>query len=549
MINAVSMAGNLADPKTGQIGRVLGTIPNGNSTSTLPTFNSLANAVASCVAAPGNCEALFKAATPTGKPPPANVLEAIANIVKYPSYPGYPNDARDPVFQLSQLNPVYQPALKVRPTNWLLFLRFTGGPYITQASTNLMNGPGNVAIDADGFAWVNDNFVPQPEGHFACAGRRLIKFYPSGENFPHSPYFGGGLSGAGYGITLDPQNRVWVGNFGFEDPPCILLPRPAPHNSVSAFNPDGTPISPPSGFTNGSISWPQGTVSDREGNIWTANCGNDSVTKIPRGDHALAFNIRLGSSQSSGDPQIRPFGIAIDLEGNAWIAGNRSNAAYVISPNGRSVITLPGTYQGKTVLTHPIGNAADSRGNIWFANSDYLDAPCPSSTQSFGPAKNPSITMFQSASLTPYPGSPFTGGGLTLPWGIAVVGDDTVWAFNFGAVPLGQTTIIPTGISRFCGINTRKCPSGLRVGDPISPHTGYRSDALTRLTGGQFDPSGNIWLMNNFKLDANPIRNPGGNSIVIVVGAAGPIQTPLIGPPVPFDGGSVTRPVSSRSRN
>jgi hypothetical protein len=157
--------------------------------------------------------------------------------------------------------------------------------------------------------------------------------------------------------------------------------------------------------------------------------------------------------------------------------------------------------------------------------------------------------MFQSASLTPYPGSPFTGGGLTLPWGIAVDGDDTVWAFNFGAVPLGQTTIIPTGISRFCGINTRKCPSGLRVGDPISPHTGYRSDALTRLTGGQFDPFGNIWLMNNFKLDANPIRNPGGNSIVIVVGAAGPIQTPLIGPPVPFDGGSVTRPVSSRSRN
>jgi hypothetical protein len=29
--------------------------------------------------------------------------------------------------------------------------------------------------------------------------------------------------------------------------------------------------------------------------------------------------------------------------------------------------------------------------------------------------------------------------------------------------------------------------------------------------------------------------NPGGNAIVIVIGAAGPIQTPLFGPPVPLD--------------
>jgi hypothetical protein len=47
---------------------------------------------------------------------------------------------------------------------------------------------------------------------------------------------------------------------------------------------------------------------------------------------------------------------------------------------------------------------------------------------------------------------------------------------------------------------------------------------LARLTGGQIDPSGNIWLMNNWQLDANPVMNPGGNSIAIVVGAAAPIR-------------------------
>jgi len=75
----------------------------------------------------------------------------------------------------------------------------------------------------------------------------------------------------------------------------------------------------------------------------------------------------------------------------------------------------------------------------------------------------------------------------------------------------------------------------MQTGIPISPSTGYQSDSLERITGGQIDPSGNIWLMNNWKRSVNPLMNPGGNSIVIVVGAAGPIKTPLIGPPVPFD--------------
>jgi hypothetical protein len=534
MINAVHMAANLADPQTGAVGDVLASTPNGTETSTFPTFNSLANVVASCVADADNCAQLFAAATPPGDSAPGNVLQAVANIVKNPSYPGYPSDADDPVFLLSQANPIYQPALPQRPTNWLLFLKITGGFYSAQDSDNLMNGPGNFAIDAQGFVWANDNAEPRPPGEFACAGRRLLKFYPWGEKFPDSPYFGGGLSGVGYGITLDPHGNVWVSNFGFQDPPCALLrDLAAQHNSVSAFRPDGSAISPSAGFTQGNISWPQGTVSDRRGNIWVANCGNDSVTKIPRGNPDRAFNIPLGPTPVAGDPQIKPFGAVVDSKGNLWVNGNRSNTVYVIAPDGTLIDTLPGTYQGKTVLSHPVGNAADSKGNIWVANSDWLDSPCPTRAQ-LGTAANPSITLYQMRSREPYPGSPFTGGGLTLPWGIAVDGDDTVWVFNFGAVRVGVSTDIPTGISRFCGVTTTHCPAGMHVGDPISPDTGYRSDALERITGAEIDPSGNIWITNNWKRDANPFLNPFGNAIVIAIGAAGPVKTPLIGPPVPF---------------
>jgi hypothetical protein len=331
------------------------------------------------------------------------------------------------------------------------------------------------------------------------------------------------------------SGRVGVGNFGFQDPPCAGLPVAATNDSVSLFDPDGNPVSGIGGYTDGEISWPQGTVSDREGNIWIANCGNDSVTMFPGGDHSKAVNIPLGPPPVEDRPALKPFGAAVDADGNVWVVNNRGNTVSVVSPEGELIDTLPGTFEGTTVLSHPVGNAADTQGNIWVANSDWLDSPCPTRFQ-LGDAEHPSITLFGQDTHEPYPGSPFTGGGLTLPWGIAVDGDDTVWEFNFGVLPVGQTTDIPTGISRFCGVDTRNCPTGLTVGDPISPDTGHRSDALERITGGQIDPSGNVWLTNNWKRDANPVVNPFGNAIVVAIGAAAPVKTPLLGPPVGFSG-------------
>lgn len=104
--------------------------------------------------------------------------------------------------------------------------------------------------------------------------------------------------------------------------------------------------------------------------------------------------------------------------------------------------TIPSVYQGKTIITHPVGNYPDSRGNMWVANSDYLDAPCPT-RNNLGPAMNPSITMFQMDTQEPYPGSPFTGGGLTLPWGLVVDGSDTVWVFNFGQAKIERFPLRP----------------------------------------------------------------------------------------------------------
>lgn len=73
----------------------------------------------------------------------------------------------------------------------------------------------------------------------------------------------------------------------------------------------------------------------------------------------------------------------------------------------------------------------------------------------------------------------------------------------------------------------------MKTGDPISPSTGYRSDALERTTA--CDRSLGQCLADEQLADqVNPLVNPRANAINIVVGAAAPLRMPLIGPPVPF---------------
>jgi hypothetical protein len=185
MVNAVRMAGNMVRVRTGNLADVLRLPPNGPETSALPTFNSLANIVAHCVATDAGCRKLFDATTPPGGPRPTNVLQAVANIARYPWL------NVDKLFALSLEQQIYAPALAQKPDAWTLFLKFTGSFSSEQNADNLLNGPGAFAIDEDGFLWVSNNYFPEPPFKPACAGTRLRKYFNCGENLPGSHYVGG----------------------------------------------------------------------------------------------------------------------------------------------------------------------------------------------------------------------------------------------------------------------------------------------------------------------------------------------------------------------
>ncbi|MBX3381055.1 MAG: hypothetical protein KF805_13255 [Phycisphaeraceae bacterium] len=499
--NASLTVRNLVNLHNGDVGRVLGTKPNGSYTTTMAMFNSLANAIAGGVRGL-NTAVLFAVATPPGGPVPTNTLDAAINIAH--------NSWRHPValFALSQATEPYTPALESAPITWALALKYTGNGHE-------FDGPGAIAFDAQGNAWINNNYgFRNNHSRKTCGSKVLSRLTPSGEDYPGAPYngFSAGVDGAGFGMAVDPFGRAWVGNFGFfgSTCPCQFAPL---GNSVSLFTATGIPVSPSTGYTQGCIAGPQSTVSDHGGSIWMANSCGGSVTRYAGGNPNDNWIFDVTSNQLVDDclgiTDVKPFGIALDHASNAWVSLNGQDSAVLLSPTGVQLARAASDSQIKA----PLGIAIDSVGDVYVSNSAIIHVPCyecgDNDESIFGPLlpdlDHASVSKLSSTGATL---ARFTGGGIFIPWGIAVDGDDNVWVANFGG----------NRVSAFQSDGT-----------PIAPF-GFHSDAILRVTGVSIDPSGNVWLANNW-LTVPVQTNPGGDGVVVVIGIAAPVKTPLLGPP------------------
>ena len=506
--NAAATVWNLVNPVTGDIGSVLGNTPNGLDTSTMREFNSLANMLASCVSGSTSlpCTTLFVFADPPKGGRPKDTFQAALNIAHNP----WLNPQQ--LFLQSLIAHAYKPALLQAPEAWTIAITYDGNGHE-------FDGPGNLAFDKTGSVWITNNYQYAASPFTSvCGDTHVIKLTPTGADAPGAPYTGGGLYGAGFGIAVDPSGKPWVSNFGFQGSQCPYPIFPDYKGSVSKFTTDGAPLSPndsgtPPPFDGGytkDIAQPQGTAADMYGNVWVANCGSNSVSKYVNGNGANEVNFKFG------DLVVRPFAIATDGEGNAWVGGTGNNVIYALAPNGTPLFKQPISDQR---IVGPMGIAVDSEGNVWTANSGGLELPCDGNSALFQRGGTPSIAKVTRTGKSAKT-SVFYGGGISRPWGIAVDGNDNIFVANFG----GQR------LSEFCGVKTSNCPPGTKTGDPISPDTGYTSDALTRNTGVAIDPSGNVWLANNW-LNVPIQTNPGGHGAVVYIGLAAPVKTPLNGLP------------------
>ncbi|MEA2413476.1 MAG: hypothetical protein QOI58_133 [Thermoanaerobaculia bacterium] len=504
-----AMNANLVDVTTGMPSAVMTSSPNGDETNACRSLMSLANVVAAWVNHPVEFHAILaKLATLNGAKP-NDTIEAMVSIAKNPA------KGVGAIYAQSKVLPVFQPALERQPDAWTIVVKVND----SGDDANMFGGPGNVAFDSQGRAWIANN-VQQGSGISTAysivldMSGRPVKF----SNGNGSPITGGGLLGPGFGVDVDSQDRAWFGDFGWGGDDYWPL------GSVSAFDANAKALSSaPDGYTTGGVRRVQGTVVDDDDNVWFASYGTGNgdgnvVVYLKPDPNVTPFSF---ASYAAG-PIATPFDIAIAADGSAWMTNSNPASSGIVHLQLNGTETLTSSPQidiGQTTK----GIQIDSAGNIWVASGG-----------------DDHVYVFDSAGN--FLGG-FQGGGIDGPWGITLDGDDNLWVANFG--PLEPGSNFHGRLTQLAGINA----TGHRLGDGLTPQTGYTLPSagcpvtlhngdplygpgkppshipMMRTTGVNIDPAGNVWTCNNWKpnFDNDTVGgNPGGDGMLIWVGLAKP---------------------------
>ena len=504
---AAGMNDNVVDVASGASSPVLLGSPNGDETISLRVTRSLANLLAACVERRSATAAFLAATKQPGGPPSPTTLQALANLARDPA------GSVGQIDRLTRLESLYEPALDDAPDNWSIAVKVND----TGDDGVLFGGPGNLALDDRGYAWVTNNVIQ----HTPYSSPAVVVLKPNGQaadgagGTPSSPLTGSGVYGTGFGVTVDAGGIGWFGNFGWGGSDYD----PQPGASISRFSPAGAPLS--GSGEGGEVDRAQGMTTDADGNVWVTSFGNDSVFVFPDGD--VDAGVRLIEYRGS-----QPFDVAIAPDGAAWVTN--SGGLLGNFPSSVARYTFHGGILRRTMLRH-FGNtlrgvAVDSRGNVWVASlgDGFVYGLRPDGS---------SIGRFR-------------GGGIDGPWDVTIDGEDNLWIANFGQTTLGN--VFDGRVTKLCGIDRSACPPGKKTGDAITPHTGYTLPSagsqvllhdgtplygpnappsyipMMRQTASVIDRAGNLWTVNNWKpnLTVDVTADPGGDGIVIFVGLAPP---------------------------
>lgn len=177
------------------------------------------------------------------------------------------------------------------------------------------------------------------------------------------------------GIAIGPWSNecAWITNFK--------------DNTVTKLTPLWAPLYMATSFTEETFSvgrGPCGIAIDDSGAVWVANSTDNTVTRLtPDGDTYSSTTINVGSA---------PMDIAIDSSGYVFVTNNSGNTVTQLSPDGAVV----GTFG---VTSEPRAIAIDLSGNAWVAGA---------SITKFQPIKLPEITSANGASFAPGGAGSFT---------------------------------------------------------------------------------------------------------------------------------------------
>ena len=531
---------NFVDLATGGWGGMIQDSLNSSQTPTMANFATLADVFAGCAVrvTVDACDKLFIATTPPKGDAPTDTLTAAEAIAHNQGYKAERVFALlDAFYPVPKGKPMratpFLPYLSFAPGAWTLPLKFAGGGSA---------GNAKVMFDSKGNAWIGANFMVGWQGHDDLWNGNLAKFAPDGH--PLSPattgFTGGGMLGPGFGTAIDRNDHVWVDSTSGQ--------------TISLFDNDGKPLSPPEGYNfGGKLKTMQGVIVAPNGDVWAADFGDDKIVYMPKGDPSqVKFYCQSTNGRPNKDSPCKlngPFGLAIDQQDRIWV----TNAI------GDTVTRFPASDPSKVEIFKTAGGsgkgmAIDSKGNAWITNTagaglslevklHLLDLKLRGATLSA--IDHVVVDFLEShpglgsvSMLRPdgsqAPGSPFNPGSIWGAWAVSIDGNDHAWVSNFA--PGG-------GLTELCGARVETCLPGMKTGDPISPRGGYKGGGMQLLVDASIDPAGDVWTSNNWQDYSSCYGTPaeglssrcGGQGIVVFYGMAKPVRSPQIGPSQPLE--------------
>jgi len=430
------------------------------TTATIPTtkINTLADILAACVGSSSSTACSTLFAAAT----PAGGSAPENTLDAALDIARNPGSNVAALFALGSTAGPYQPALTAAPPDWTLAVNYKGAGLST---------PGSIALDATGNVWVANYFESVTE--LSNSGQAIS---------PAGGFTGGGLTES-YGLTANSDGSIWVTD---EQSGGSVN---GGEGSVTVLNSSGAVTSGTNGYSGGGVFFPIAAAADTDGSVWIANYGDSSATRFSLAGSPVSGSTGFGSGELEG-----PVAVAIDAGHNAWFANQAAASGSVtsISADGTTVNTIVvGGEAPSGIATDSVADSANAAtGHVWTAN--YYTA----SVSELALHSDGSVTVVSTG---------YTGGGLEHPNGITVDGVGNVWVGNYRG----------SSITELAGAGSSA------PGTPISPSTGYGSDAsLTAPFAVAVDASGNLW-----------VSNQGSSTITQFVGAATPVKTPVLGPP------------------
>jgi hypothetical protein len=202
---------------------------------------------------------------------------------------------------------------------------------------------------------------------------------------------------AAINIAHNPENVWELYGLGTASPPFTPGLSGQPHDWTISLT-----------YTGGGMSNPQAIAIDAQGNAWLANEGTS--TGISGNLEKLSpLGAVLSGSGGFTATFMDPLGVAIDASGNAWVAAQNP---YEFAGSGQPFGSFgsPPWNGGGSV-------AIDASGNAWFAGGDLLNAYSSGRSQLFGGT----LSGYGLAAEGPSPLS------------IAIDGSGSAWVANYNA--------------------------------------------------------------------------------------------------------------------